>query len=750
VFSYTGTIDLNKAEALFYQINTNVWSSANNTIIDDVKKTVTFKDVDLSHGPVQIVIQTKDAAGNVLDLTSTVTGVADTTPPAAPTVALVADTGASPTDHITNNSAIKVSGLEAGSTWQFSTDNGTTWKAGAAVLSDGTANLNLGAAGAQTLLVHATDASGNVSQNTTFNYTAYNYLNGYLSVVGKYSSEITSNTKGLNFSVMLSGHSDGVSTVYQVSSTGNADDFKAWDANQSLADGTYYFRATGSDLAGNAYTSNSVTVHLDNTAPAAPTGVALQADTGIAGDGITTNGTFVVSGLQKDVLWQFSSNGTTWFTGGAVGNDGTATGYAQATGEQTLQVRTYDLAGNTSDAVSLHFNLDNHLPALGLTLNGADPVTHLLQTTAPVQDLVFSYTGTINAGDTFDYTPEFMGDADSTWTKIDSSMIDTVNKTITLHNFDLSTSDVFLTLRGTDAAGTIHYQTSVDGPYTSAFSQYSASGAQFILSGQYTAKLYLTDGGTSVQLQTSDASGGLVGGVYVSVGAQATAVQGVAGAGYDASHLTALQQDSGRTYGFGTTSGDALSGTHVWGFGGDDTINVTGTTAYHSNVVSGGAGADLIHTETASSSLLYQGSQDSFVVSDSTPAQGFDTVYLSTGAASSFTDTLVFEGLALGSYYHLSASALNGTETGNELLAAINVAVASSFKTGESASQLALIAFGTDGGGNKVNFLAVDADKDGVITSADYVVKIVGTIDTSGIYTSNGTGAIDLDTHVIV
>jgi hypothetical protein len=752
VFSYTGTIDATKAEALFYRINTNVWSTANNTIIDDVKKTVTFKDVDLSHGPVEIVIQTKDAAGNVLDLTSTVTGVADTTPPAALTVALANDTGASTTDHITSNSSIKVSGFEAGSTWEYSADAGAHWYPGTSIDAQGNALVNFYGSGSQTLWARSTDASGNTSEITKFDYTIEQAPQATINLVGNFSWDVTTNSKGLNFQLDLHGHANDVTNTYQISTTGNANDFQTWDSTKTMADGTYYFRAVGTDAAGNAYTSNNVTVHLDNTVPPAPTGVKLQLDSGIAGDAITTNGNFIVSGLQKDVLWQFSSDGTTWYMGSPADADGNATGYAQMTGEQTLQVRTYDLAGNTSDAVSLHFTLDNHLGALGLTLNGANPTSHLLQTTASAPDLVFSYTGTINAGDTFDYTPMLMNDGSTVWTKIDASMIDTVNKTITLHNFDLSTGDVFLTLRGSDAAGSITYQASIDGPYTSYFTSYSAAGLKVLLSAQSTAHLYLTDGtNPSVQVKTLDANGDLNSSEQgTMIGEQSTAIQGVLGAGNDANHLTAAEQGSGKTYAFGTTGGDTLNGTHVWGFGGDDTINVTGTTAYHSNVVSGGAGADLIHTETASSSLLYQGSQDSFVVSDSTPAQGFDTVYLSTGAASSFTDTLVFEGLALGSYYHLSASALNGTETGNELLAAINVAVASSFKTGESASQLAMIAFGTDGGGNKVNFLAVDADKDGVITSADYVVKIVGTIDTSGIYTSDGTGAIDLSTHVIV
>jgi hypothetical protein len=751
VFSYTGTIDLTKAEALFYRINTNIWSSANGTIIDDVNKTVTFKDVDLSHGPVQIVIQTKDTAGNVLDLTTTVTGPADTTAPAAPTLALAVDSGPSATDHITNSSAIKVSGLEAGTTWEFSYDKGAHWTLGTSLVVNGSANLDTGATGAQTVMVRSTDSSGNVSAVSSLDYTAYKYLSGYLQVTGKGGPEITSNTLGLKFNVMLSGHTDGVTTTYQVSSTGQADSFTAWDPAHSPADGTYYFRATGSDLAGNTFTSNVLTVHLDNTAPPAPTGVALQSDSGIAGDGITDNGNFIVSGLQKDVLWQFSSDGQTWYQGVPPDANGNATGFAQSTGEQTLQVRTYDAAGNTSEPVTLHFTLDNHLNALNLSLNGADPTSHQLQTTASAPDLVFSYTGTINAGDTFDYTPEFMGDDKSTWTKIDGAMIDTQNKTITLPNFDLSHGDVFLTLRGVDAAGTMHYQASIDGPYTSYFTSYSAAGLKILLSAQSTAQLYVTDGANSpVQVKTLDANGDLNNSQQgTMVGEQSTAIKGVLGAGHDTSHLSAPELNGSSIYAFGTSAGETLSGNLVWGFGGDDTINPTADASAYRATISGGAGADTIHTETLSSQMMYGSTQESFLAADGIAAHGFDTVYVGNGALTRFSDGFSFEGLKLGNEVLIvtGAASFSGSETGTDLLAAMNTALAGKLQTGADVLP-ALISFGADGAGDTVNFLVVDANNDGHIGSEDYVIKVVGSIDSTSSSTQNGNGMVFLDTHV--
>ena len=50
--------------------------------------------------------------------------------PDSPVLALEADTGSSDTDRITSNNTILVSGLEEGATWEYSTDQGTSWIAG--------------------------------------------------------------------------------------------------------------------------------------------------------------------------------------------------------------------------------------------------------------------------------------------------------------------------------------------------------------------------------------------------------------------------------------------------------------------------------------------------------------------------------------------------------------------------------------------------------------------------------------------
>lgn len=83
----------------------------------------------------------------------------DTTVPAAPTVALVSDTGTGA--GITANGEVTLSGIEAGASVSYSTDGGATWTASFAAVE-----------GANTLLVRQTDAAGNVSQaSAPLNFT---------------------------------------------------------------------------------------------------------------------------------------------------------------------------------------------------------------------------------------------------------------------------------------------------------------------------------------------------------------------------------------------------------------------------------------------------------------------------------------------------------------------------------------------------------------------------------------------------
>ena len=106
-----------------------------------------------------------DAAGNALNTSTAYLAVPDNamymvdTTVATPVLALAADTGTSTTDRVTNINTINVTGIESGATWEYSTDNGVTWSAGAG------ASFNVSAASytANYVQVRQTDLAGNAA-----------------------------------------------------------------------------------------------------------------------------------------------------------------------------------------------------------------------------------------------------------------------------------------------------------------------------------------------------------------------------------------------------------------------------------------------------------------------------------------------------------------------------------------------------------------------------------------------------------
>lgn len=674
-----------------------------------------------TEGNEHLQIRTLENVDGQSQFTSTLfTYTFDKTAPAAPTVVLTHDTGTSATDHITNDSTVTVSGLENGSTWQYSIDGGAHWVGAFGVDANGVATFNPYTYGATSVEVRSTDASGNVGATSTLNFTVELYANGSLQIGGYDKTEVTTNDAGLTFSTRAYNGGADITSVYEVSTSGLEGTFTAWTPATKLADGDYYFRAELSDSAGNTEPTNVITVHLDNTAPAAPTSVALVADTGISGDGITSNGNFIVSGLAVGQQWEYSSDGTHWFTGTSVAPDGTAAGYAQASGLQTLQVRAVDLAGNASASTSVTFTLDTHTPADGLALNHIDYTNQNGSGTSLTHaDVVFSYTGTVASGDVLTYNLDNTDQAQSI--TIDKVDIDTVAKTVTLHDIDLSQGDPYVTIHTTDVAGANYtFQTVVDGPVTHYFTTGSSANGLglYAENGQF----YVTETGSAVvELQTTAATYG-----SVLVGPQTSVVEGVLGAGETPDALTTNTSDAqygNGTMGFGTTGNDTISGSHVWGYDGNDTITaVTSSDAYRSTIY-GGLGADQIHMETTASELFYDSAQESFVAADSTLAHGFDTVFLGASSTANLSATFNLEHVTLGNnQFQISGTALGytGAETGTALLSMLNTAVADQFVAGQG-GEMALINMG---GG--VNFLVVDANADGVVDSTDYVVQIVG------------------------
>ena len=116
----------------------------------------------LSHGAtasysVQVVNTDTNTFGNSSDV---FTLTIDTRAPSAPGLALADDTGSNTADGITSNRIMTVRNIEAGATWEYSTDGGTNWNPGTGT----TFELTNPSYEAGAIQVRQTDAAGNRSR----------------------------------------------------------------------------------------------------------------------------------------------------------------------------------------------------------------------------------------------------------------------------------------------------------------------------------------------------------------------------------------------------------------------------------------------------------------------------------------------------------------------------------------------------------------------------------------------------------
>lgn len=751
----------------------------------------------------------------------------DTTPPAAPTVQLAVDTGFNTTDHISANGKILVSGLEAGSTWQYSSDSGKTWSAGAAAVN-GAASLDTSGIGQHTLQVRSIDDAGNVGAATSFSYDiepTIAFTSGTNS--GK---DLASDTLLVNsywYFVNIAGKAAGKQPVFQVSDTGAADSWVTTSEDQQLADGTHYIRYLVPDAGGVTTASNALKLVTDSKM-LSPT-VQLVEDTGFSSsDKITSNGKVKVSGLSSTESFSYSTdNGKTWTTGKAPDANGAAVIDNGASGAQTVLVRTLDkvggvnaftstsfsytvqtaivptmkfagtdgkdlnvdtlyanstnyvvnvygsktaisnvfqvsdtgkdgewittsdsakladglhyiryvftdAAGNTGTTNALKLVMDTVAPAQGLKLasvQGADAGSN--HTDLAKADVVFSYTGTLDL-DNAEALFYLVGNAVN-WSRADNTVLDTVNKTLTLKGIDLSKGDVQIHLEAKDAANNItHLDQTISGPYTTFTA--TASDKGIVLNADKAGKVFLTDGSAPVQVQTDATDGGILAKTSTTAGIQTTAVHGLLGVGPNPE----LHYDhAGVSYALGTTGADTLSGQYVWGYDGDDTIVALGTAANVQNQVSmiyGGNGADTIEAKLGNSTFVYRGAAESHIVDGTVgAAHGFDTITVNDQGP--LTHAQVFDfGVKISGFYTPSITA-SGNETGNELLALIN----DMFHP-----QAQLIEAAYVNAGANLNYLVVDADGNGTIDGQDFIVKIVGAVDLAHSTNDGTTGFMTL------
>ena len=281
-----------------------------------------------------------DLAGNASTTANAQTIIVDATPPSEtfPTVTLTSDSGASNTDFITSTGGVHFAGTVAdtggagiasvqvfngatllgtatvvGGNWSLDTTLAAgTYNNLKVTVTDLAGNANT-TTNAQTLIVDATPPSETFPTVTLTSDTGASNADFITSAGGVHFAGTVADTGGAGIAsvqVFNGGTLLGTATVV----AGN------WSLDTTLAAGTYNnLKVTVTDLAGNASTTtNAQTIIVDATPPSAvATVTALSADTGTAGDFITSVAAQTVSGSYSGTLGagekiQVSVDGTTW------------------------------------------------------------------------------------------------------------------------------------------------------------------------------------------------------------------------------------------------------------------------------------------------------------------------------------------------------------------------------------------------------------------------------------------------------
>lgn len=162
----------------------------------------------------------------------------------------------------------------------------------------------------------------------------------------------------------------------------------------ALTNGTITITADVSDAAGNAATQATKTITLDNVAPSAPT-LALRADTNNTSDGITSDATVDVTGIEANATWEYSvNNGTSWTIGAGSSFEVPVGTY----GDGHIQVRQTDVAGNISTVgvLSGALTIDTTAPLLVSVIAESDSINPYMANVGDTVTLTFVTDGTEN------------------------------------------------------------------------------------------------------------------------------------------------------------------------------------------------------------------------------------------------------------------------------------------------------------------------------------------------------------------
>ena len=211
-----------------------------------------------------------------------------------------------------------------------------------------------------TIALRAVDANGTTTTPVTQTIVFDGYtLSPYVSLTtdsyyGKFGSDddLVTNDGMLNLEFVEAGAT--VEYLVQQHSIGNHNaasvTTEVWTATPMLHEGVNVVEMRVTDVAGNR-NYQQFTFTLDTEAPDTP---AIALHNGPS-NGSTTSGVIDITGLEQNTgtAWEYSTDkGKTWTYGDTNDGSGADTLELSGVGEQLVQVRQYDMAGNISKATA--------------------------------------------------------------------------------------------------------------------------------------------------------------------------------------------------------------------------------------------------------------------------------------------------------------------------------------------------------------------------------------------------------------
>ncbi|TYP77040.1 Ig-like domain-containing protein [Aquimarina intermedia] len=449
----TGTAD--SADTLTVTVNGVTYTEGDGNLVDNTDGTWTLQiptGNEINEGTYDVIATATDAAGNVSNDTTTNELVIDTTNPAVPTVDVVA----------TNDTTPILTGTADSADVLTVTVNGVTYTEGDGNLvdnTDGTWSLQIPAGneineGTYDVIATATDAAGNVSNDTTTNELVIDTTNPAVPTVDVVATNDTT--------PILTGTADSadvltvtVNGVTYTEGDGNLVDNTdgTWSlqipAGNEITEGTYDVVATATDAAGNV--SNDTTTNeltIDTTNPAVPTV-----------DVVATNDTTpILTGTadSADVL-TVTVNGVTYTEGdGNLVDNTDGTWSLQIPAGNEITEGTYDVVATATDAAG---NVSNDTTTNELTIDTTNPAVPTVDVLA-TNDTTPILTGTADSADVLTVTVNGV-----TYTEGDGNLVDNTDGTWTLqipagNEITEGTYDVVAT--ATDAAGNVSNDTTTN------------------------------------------------------------------------------------------------------------------------------------------------------------------------------------------------------------------------------------------------------------------------------------------------